>query len=553
MAIQFQCSGLPWWRWRPLLACLLATGLAVVASGAHAESRSAVLVLDANTGRVLHESAADAPRHPASLAKMMTLYIVFELMEQGRLSPNTRIKMSANAVATAPSRLDLDEGEEIALVDAIGALITKSANDVAVAVAEHVAGSEQKFARLMTQKARQLGMAATTFRNASGLPDDEQLSTARDMATLALRLQDDFPRQYPFFAMRTFTYKDETFRNHNTLLFHYPGTDGLKTGYTRASGFNLVASVRRGGKHVIGVVFGGASAASRNAAMRTFLSAGLVKASSEKTRKPAAPLVARAKRTPEPKIATMPTPQRVERAAPKPLPPAPSPPAPVQASSEPAPAIAPPASPAVEMARVRQVLVSTRAAEPAGEPPPHSIEALLEAPASARDTNAEPGPSPQRLRWVSANAGGSRVHVAATPAERPAPASDPAAAREPAPSTLDARAANLARSAPPVETPAPALVRAPAAPPAPSALASGFHIQIGAYQSEADAQRQLALVRERAAAVVSARTAVTQPVKQGDKLFYRARYAGFEAHTAAAQACSEIKRLKLDCIVLKAE
>ena len=188
--------------------------------------------------------------------------------------------------AVSPTKLDLEEGEEIALIDAIKALITKSANDMAVAIAEHIAGSEERFATLMTQKARQLGMRATLFKNASGLPDDEQVTTARDMVTLALHLQDDFPKHYPLFATRTFTYKDETLHNHNTLLSSYEGTDGIKTGYTRASGFNLVASVRRGRKHVVGAIFGGASAASRNAAMRTFLNMGLVKASNEKTRQP---------------------------------------------------------------------------------------------------------------------------------------------------------------------------------------------------------------------------------------------------------------------------
>ncbi len=285
-------------RWRSIAvaAAVMAILVAAVAHTAQAadKTKSAVLVVDANTGRVLHQSAADEPRHPASLAKMMTIYMVFELIEQGRLSYQTKIKFSANAVTAAPSKLDLAEGEEITLLDAIKILITKSANDVAIAVAEHIAGSEERFARLMTQKARQLGMTATVFRNASGLPDDAQVTTARDMVTLALRLQDDFPRHYTLFATRTATYKDETFRNHNTLLFHYEGTDGIKTGYTRASGFNLVASVRRGKKHVIGAVFGGASAASRNAAMRTFLNMGLVKASTEKTRQPAAALIAQA-------------------------------------------------------------------------------------------------------------------------------------------------------------------------------------------------------------------------------------------------------------------
>jgi D-alanyl-D-alanine carboxypeptidase len=251
---------------------------------AFAASKSAVLVVDANTGRDLHASAADEPRHPASLTKMMTIYMAFELIEQGRLSYQTKLKISATAAATAPTKLDLDEGEEITLIDAIKALITKSANDMAVAIAEHIAGSEERFAQLMTQRARQLGMTSTVFKNASGLPDEDQITTARDMIKLALHLQDDFPKHYPLFATRTFTYKDETLHNHNTMLENYEGTDGIKTGYTRASGFNLVVSVRRGKKHVVGAIFGGASAAARNAAMRTFLNMGLVKASAEKTR-----------------------------------------------------------------------------------------------------------------------------------------------------------------------------------------------------------------------------------------------------------------------------
>src|SRR5262249_21337449 len=156
--------------------------------------------------------------------------------EQGRLSYQTKIRISANAAAAAPTKLDLAEGEEIALIDAIKALITKSANDLAVAIAEHIAGSEGKFARLMTQRAHQPGMSATALPNASGLPDDAQVTTARDMVTLALHLQDDFPQHYPLFATRTFTYGGETLYNHNTLLETFEGTDGIKTGYTRASG-----------------------------------------------------------------------------------------------------------------------------------------------------------------------------------------------------------------------------------------------------------------------------------------------------------------------------
>src|SRR5262245_22026430 len=268
-----------------MFAVLLAAALCLGLPHAIASDKHAAFLMDVNSGQILYQSAADQPRYPASLAKLMTLYLVFERLEQGRLDDRTKLKISAHASAAAPSKLDLEPGEEIAVGDAVKALVTKSANDVAVALAEHIAGSEERFARLMTEKAQQIGMAATTFRNASGLPDPEQVTTARDMATLALRLMDDFPRRYALFATPTFTWKGETFRNHNSLLFHYQGTDGLKTGYTRASGFNLVASVRRGRKHVLGVVFGGSTAAARNTSMRALLNIGLVKGASAETRK----------------------------------------------------------------------------------------------------------------------------------------------------------------------------------------------------------------------------------------------------------------------------
>ncbi len=348
---------LPWHdlgRRLGIAALALAFGLSVLLPSAHAQvaGRHAVLVIDANTGRVLYQVSADDLRFPASLAKLMTLYLIFEAIEQGRLSTRTKVRFSANAASAAPTRLDVEEGAEIELIDAIKALITKSANDVAVAVAEHMAGSEARFAQLMTQKARQLGMTATQFRNASGLPDPDQVTTARDMITLALRLQDDFPQHYPLFSTRTFSHGGETYRNHNTLLFSYQGTDGLKTGYTRASGFNVVTSVRRGRKHVVGAVFGGATAATRNATMRTYLNMALMKASNERTRRPAPRLIAQA--GPSPGIALPPpAPQPALR---------PTPPA-------------QPGSPTIEMARVRPVLVT--GATSAAPSPPGSIEALL--------------------------------------------------------------------------------------------------------------------------------------------------------------------------------
>jgi D-alanyl-D-alanine carboxypeptidase len=537
-------------RWLGPWRCLavLTAALAIAAAPTHAgatqsPAKSAILVIDANTGRVLHQRAADEPRYPASLTKMMTIYLAFELIEQGRLSYQTRIKFSANAVAAAPSKLDIAEGEEISLLDAIRFLITKSANDVAIAVAEHIAGSEERFAEFMTRKARQLGMHATTFRNASGLPDPQQVTTARDMVTLALRLQDDFPRHYPLFATRTSVFNDEIFRNHNSLLFRYEGTDGLKTGYTRASGFNLVVSVRRGRKHVVGAVFGGASAALRDAAMRTFLNMGLVKASGEKTRRPAA-LIAQANApAPDRRIGPVPKPERVPRSSSPSI-------ASVPPSAEPGAPQLRPSAPPIEMARVRTVLVGEPAPNPAADEPREGATEPPGPPAAAWPTSAAAAPSP---RWPTALS------------DKPAFFSDPGLGRGALPSTLDEQAANIARGAPALATPAPPMppprggaparmASAPAVPAAapPPMSAGPFQIQVGAFQSEAEAQRRLATVRERAAAVLADGAPVTLRVLQGTKPIYRARYTGFEA-PAAARVCEELRKLKFDCIVVRAE
>ena len=255
--------------------------------------------MDANTGAILHNESGDAERHPASLTKMMTLYLTFETLEQGRMSMSSMVSISESAANVAPSKLDLDPGEEITVREAILALITKSANDVSVALAEKIGGSESNFVRLMNAKARELGMSKTRFYNPNGLPHPDQVTTARDMVTLALHLQDDFPKYYPMFATRAFSYRGRSHRNHNTLMNNFAGIDGIKTGYTRASGFNLVTSLRRGGRHLVGAVFGGASAATRNGEMRMLLTRAINRASTVKTRKPAPMLIAKLKSEPK--------------------------------------------------------------------------------------------------------------------------------------------------------------------------------------------------------------------------------------------------------------
>jgi len=289
-------------------------------------ARHAAMILDANTGAVLHNDDGDERRHPASLTKMMTLYLTFETIEQGRMSMSSKVTISQEAASVAPSKLDLDPGEEITVREAILALITKSANDVAVALAEKIGGSERNFVRLMNAKARELGMTRTNFENASGLPDRDQVTSARDMITLGLHLQDDYPQYYGMFATRSFSFRGRSYRNHNTLMNNFGGIDGIKTGYTRDSGFNLVTSVRRNGRHLVGAVFGGGSAAARNGEMRVLLTRAFNRASRVKTRKPAPPLVAQLKAPP--KRAERPAPPKpavLAQATPKPDRPAPEP------------------------------------------------------------------------------------------------------------------------------------------------------------------------------------------------------------------------------------
>jgi len=240
----------------------------LLASYHPAHARYASIVVDADSGRVLHASNPDRQRYPASLTKMMTLYMLFDAVDRGQLKLDQRLRVSRRAQGMAPSKLGLKRGQTIRVEDAILALITKSANDVAVVVAESIGDTEIKFAKLMTEKARAIGMRKTRFRNASGLPNRRQVSTARDMATLARRLIDDFPQFYHYFGTEKFRYQKRTYQNHNNLLTGYPGVDGIKTGYIRASGFNLVASTKRHGRRLIGVVFGGKSANSRDTHMR---------------------------------------------------------------------------------------------------------------------------------------------------------------------------------------------------------------------------------------------------------------------------------------------
>uniref|UniRef100_UPI003FA52748 D-alanyl-D-alanine carboxypeptidase family protein n=1 Tax=Bosea sp. (in: a-proteobacteria) TaxID=1871050 RepID=UPI003FA52748 len=252
----------------------------------------AAMVVDVKSGRTLHATNEDAPRIPASLTKVMTLYLLFEQLERGRFRMDSPLTVSSYAARQAPSKIGFKPGETIEVEDAILALVTKSANDVAMVVAESVAGSEDEFARMMTARARSLGMSRTTFYNPHGLPHEPaNLTTARDLTILARAIQERFPRYYPMFGTRVFNYDGGTYRNHNKLLGRVEGVDGIKTGYTRASGFNLMTSAKADGRHIVSVVLGGRSGAARDKLMTDLVVASLPRAS---TGGRTAPMVAEA-------------------------------------------------------------------------------------------------------------------------------------------------------------------------------------------------------------------------------------------------------------------
>lgn len=258
----------------------LVLGAALVAlpwRGAEAQigsARYSAIVMEARTGTILIDAGADEPRFPASLTKMMTLYMLFEALRDGRTQLGSRIVMSEEAASRPPSKLGIPPGGGLTVEQAILALVTKSANDVAAAVGEHIGGSEERFAQMMTMRARSLGMTQTRFRNASGLPDWEQVTTARDMVTLGRRLFTDFPNRYHYFGTVHFAWGRAQIRNHNRMLGDYDGADGIKTGFINASGFNIVTSAQRDGVRLVGATFGGSSWVERDRHMGALLDQG---------------------------------------------------------------------------------------------------------------------------------------------------------------------------------------------------------------------------------------------------------------------------------------
>jgi D-alanyl-D-alanine carboxypeptidase len=482
----------------------------------------AALVVDVNTGRTLYADRENELRHPASITKVMTLYLLFEKLQSGALTLDTRIGVSRHAASMSPTKLGLRPGSTIRIEDAIKAIVTKSANDMAVAVAEAVGGDEDAFARLMTRKAHALGMFRTVYVNASGLPDNRQITTAHDLALLGRAIQDKFPTYYRFFSTPSFTYAGEFMANHNHLMERVEGMDGIKTGYTNASGFNLLSNVNRDGHHIVAVVMGGKSAAGRDRIME-----GLINEHLEE----AAPTRVAGKieeeRPIESPAATVADNDDVSDTADEPH---------DQSPSLIAPTMAVPPLP-VKRIRVADV----RPAFVAGAPRITEANRLLPPLATAdRRPVAFDGSTSSR---TVADGGTPIQSATATPSSLRWTTGAPPARLGPAAPIRPERFASTEDVTSSIRS---------AARPSDAAGAGGGNwiVQIGAADSAHEAAALLSRARTGERSVLGAARSVTEKVRKGRITLYRAQFAGL-APDQAQEACKSLKRSGFACFARK--
>ena len=545
------------------------------------------IIVDANSGSVLSSNNPDGIRRPASLTKIMTLYLLFERLESGKLKLDSEMDVSEFASEQAPTKLGLRPGQTLKVEDAIKGLVTRSANDAAVVIAENIAGSEADFARMMTRKARALGMSKTTYRNASGLPNDDQLTTARDQATLGRAIQDRFPRYYRYFSTSVFAYRGQSIRNHNRLLGNVEGVDGIKTGYTRASGFNLVTSMRRGNRHIVGVVLGGRSGGSRDSIMRNLLAENLDKGANKRT------VAAITERNPGDgavEVADAETAQvNVAAAEPAPMPTtrsiAPAKPSLLAAAAA---ALPPPAAKVEPQARPEPAPLTSGVIQTQSMGAiPGSAEPMK--PVKVKTVQVKAGPmklasaGPSQPAPAVTHAIPARPEVAETSNAVVAKAAEtnrtdvPKVAMPPQPANhgtgqgiLGVLPASSLTQGVPQATPPQALAYAdpqplqqPAVQPqatqqngaikpaAPVAVRTGWIIQVGALESEGEAKQRIDLCRNKASSLLSKADPFTEPVVAKDnKTLYRARFAGLERDQAEA-VCRTLKRADISCITVR--
>ena len=493
----------------------------------------AALVVDANSGEVLHAANADAQRHPASLTKIMTLYLLFEQLDSGKLRLDSQLEVSDHASQQAPSKLGLRPGQTITVEDAIRALVTKSANDVAVVIAEAIGGDEETFARMMTRKARVLGMSKTVYLNASGLPDPDQLTTARDQVTLGRAIQDRFPRYYRYFQTASFVFHGHAIRNHNKLLGRVEGIDGIKTGYTRASGFNLVSSMRRGNRHLVACVLGGTSGGARDARMRSLLEQTVASASTTRT-------VARITESTEVAAASRPG---LQAAVPQ---------ASARLFRDDAPANlasfaqdkTEPVRPAALTETSAQTAPATRAPQPgSGEPiNPVKVKTITVKAGAIQTASLAP------FVVAAPQASVAPAHFAKN-APVSAPLPPPPGARpgvlgvlpvEVAPATAPLAAYRTASAGSvPVKIDTPAY-----------AARGPWLIQVGAFPKESEAQDRLSEAQAVGKAVLARAKPFTEKFVKGAHEFHRARFDGLN-QTSAEAACNYFKRKDIPCMAIR--
>lgn len=472
------------------------------------------MVVDAHNGNVLFSQNPDTPRYPASLTKVMTLYILFGELKTGRLKLNSPLKCSAHGASRPPSRLGLRPGDTVAVEDAIKALVTRSANDVAATIAENIAGSESAFAARMTNTARVLGMTRTTFRNASGLPDLKQVTTARDMATLSLRIQRDFPQYYSYFRISSFSYKGKVIRTHNRLLGKYRGTDGIKTGYIRASGFNLTTSVARKGKRLVGVVMGGKTGGARNAYMMQMLDKHFGKASTSRVNAIAA-IAGAPPGLSSRESAALGSPVPAGASLPVPLP-----------KSRPASDVAAVNVPVHGPSAVNSAAVAQKQEETLPETGGELAKLLPEnqsTPAASGTDQEEDGSAEDDLDWPVPSSGSK----GALTTGKDVLATD----------SMFKIAAAAAAEGPAIKAEAQAKPK------------HSWQIQIGAYPTKDGAMRIIEKALSMDLSPLAGKTAFAIPITRGSSTLYRARFSGF-SQTTAQEACKELSRKGVNCLPL---
>ncbi len=512
------------------------------------------IIVDANSGATLQSTSADGLRHPASLTKVMTLYLLFERLESGKMSLDGQMRVSEHASVQAPTKLGLRPGQTIRVEDAIKGLVTRSANDAAVVIAEAIGGDEDDFAKMMTRKARALGMTRTVYRNASGLPDDDQVTTARDQSVLARAIQDRFPRYYRFFATASFNFRGHNIRNHNHLLGSVEGVDGIKTGYTRSSGFNLITNLRRGNRHLVGVVMGGRSYRSRDGIMRNLLAENLDKAAGRRT------VAAITERSPAEANAAVAEADAAER---------PAPPTQSQGAIQVATAAAetadiptPRPAPATR-ALVAAAAAAVPAAEARSEPAPLTSGVIQSQSLAAIPGSTEPM-KPVRVKTLQVRSGSMKV-ASAGPTQLSMSGDGPetsgsVTSRLPVQpphhgtgqgllGVLPASSATASEAKVASADPSQPIQRNGAIKPV--ASHTGWIVQVGALDTESEARRRLEAARDHAKGMLGKADPFTETVvTRNDKKLYRARFAGLERDEAEA-VCKRLKRSDMSCITIR--